>query len=305
MGRTPGSVPVLRRLLEAAGYRLEDRRSGLLAYRSIDRRVVFLVQGPRSPAEVEEELPADTIHRSLVYDLDPGPIAREQASERGMEVLDPSSLGSALGEILLPGPGPTVDEASLAPDRPVEVPARMLPEGELSIRPRLTRSDAQSIAGVDGLRYTLRYVPFYVAPYRVRVPTAQGNPGPASDHLVAVNGLTGRVEIWEAADRELSTDAIDPSEALAPVLTESLAAAAAELALRKRHTVSVDHTEQHGGAIIIERRRVAPGPADLRIGTPVVVRVPHWYGEGTEGRVVLDAVTGSRYLPGDSDLGDA
>ncbi|MCI4357818.1 MAG: hypothetical protein L3J95_05600 [Thermoplasmata archaeon] len=298
------AAPVLRRLLEAAGYRLEDRRSGLLAVRAADRRVVFLVQGRRSPTEVEEELPSDMVHRSLVYDEDPGSIAREIASNRGIEILDACSLGPALGELLLPGPGPAVDDPRLSADRPLEAPAQILPEGELSLRPRLGRPDAEAMSGVDGLRYTLRFVPFFVAPYRVRVATPQGNPGLPSDHLVAVNALSGRVEVWEAADRELSTDALGPIEKLVPVITESMAATSAQEALRKRHTVSVDHTEQHGGAIIIERRRVAPGGSDLRIGTPVLVYVPYWYGEGSEGRIVLDAVTGARRLPGESELID-
>ena len=177
----------------------------------------------------------------------------------------------------------------------------MLPEGELSIRPRLDRSDAQTIAGVDGLRFSLRLVPFFVAPYRVRVATAQGVPGPPSDHLVAVNALSGRVEVWEGQERELSTETLEAANKLPPVLTEEMASAAAEETLRRRHTVSVDHTEQHGGTIIIERRRVAPGLADLRIGAPVLVHVPYWYGEGAEGRVVLNAVTGARRLSGEGE----
>jgi hypothetical protein len=297
-------TPILRRLLEAAGYRLEERRSGLLAVRAGDRRVVLLVDGLRSPAEVEEELPPNMVHKSLVYGEDPGTIARELASSRGLEILDASSLGPALGELLLPGPGPVRNADVEPPTQPLEPPTQILPGGDLSVRPRLGRADAEAIAGVDGLRYTLRLVPFYVAPYRVRIATAQGSPGPPTEHFVAVNALSGRVEVWEADEREISADPLDPADKLAPVLTEVMATSAAEEALRRRHTVSVDHTEQHGGTIIIERRRVAPGPADLRIGTPTLVHVPYWYGEGREGRVVLDAVTGTRRLPGEGDLLD-
>ncbi|HEV2166446.1 MAG TPA: hypothetical protein VGS23_05670 [Thermoplasmata archaeon] len=294
-------TPVLRRLLEAAGYRLEERRSGLLAVRVPDRRVVFLVDGLRSPTEVEDEVPADMVHRTLVYSEDPGAIAREIASNRGLEILDATSLGPALGELLLPPPGPSPDPAALSPDQPLEPPAQMLPEGELSIRPRLDRSDAEAIAGVDGLRYSLRMVPFFVAPYRVRVATAQGVPGPPSDHLVAVNALSGRVEVWEGQERELSTEPLEAAAKLPPVLTEEMAASAAEETLRRRHTVSVDHSEQHGGTIIVERRRVAPGLGDLRIGAPVLVHVPFWYGEGADGRIVLNAVTGARRLAGEGE----
>ena len=302
MARSVSSAPVLRRLLEAAGYRLDDRARGLLAVRPSDRRAVFLVRGIRSPTELEEEFPPDLVHRTLVYEDDPGTIARELASSRRIEILDASSLGPALGELLLPGPGPPSDDGSLSPSSPLEAPAQAFPEGELSVRSRLGRQDAEAMSGVDGLRYTLRWVPYFVAPYRVRVASAQGVPGPTSDHLVAVNALTGRVEVWEPDERELSTEPIDPSSRIAPVLTEPMALGSAEEALRRRHTVSVDHTEQHGGAIIIERRRVAPGPGDLRIGQPVLVHVPYWYGEGTEGRVVLDAVTGAHRAAGDSDV---
>ncbi len=305
MAPVASDTPILRRLLDAAGYRLEERRSGLLAVRGGDRRVVFLVDGLRSPSEVESELPPDMVHKSLVYSEDPGTIARELASNRGIEILDASSLGPALGELLLPGPGPAQTVEIEPPSHPLEPPTQVLPGGDLSVRSRLGRTDAEAISGVDGLRYTLRLVPFYVAPYRVRIATAQGSPGLPTEHFVAVNALSGRVEVWEADEREISTDPLDPSAKLAPVLTEPMAISAAEEALRRRHTVSVDHTEQHGGTIIIERRRVAPGPADLRIGTPALVHVPYWYGEGREGRVVLDAVTGARRLPGEGDLPDA
>ncbi|MCI4329032.1 MAG: hypothetical protein L3J86_05555, partial [Thermoplasmata archaeon] len=60
---------------------------------------------------------------------------------------------------------------------------------------------------------------------------------------------------------------------------------------------SVDHTEQHGGAIVIERRKVPPAVDDLRLGQSVLVHVPYWYAEGPDGRLVLDAVTGTRTVP--------
>ena len=65
--------------------------------------------------------------------------------------------------------------------------------------------------------------------------------------------------------------------------------------------MSVDHSEQQGGALIVERRRIAPGAGDVKIGTAVLVHVPYWYVEGSEGRVVLDAVTGARALPAEPD----
>ncbi|HTT26566.1 MAG TPA: hypothetical protein VMH90_06385, partial [Thermoplasmata archaeon] len=113
----------------------------------------------------------------------------------------------------------------------------------------------------------------------------------------------GRVEVWEPSDRELVTDLPEPSQRLSPTLSEGEAHALAEEAIRRRHSASVDHTEQHGGAVIVERRRVPPGPGDLRIGPAVLVHVPYWYAESTEGRVVLDAVTGVPVVPVEPDPG--
>ena len=289
---------VLRRLLEAAGYRLEDRPKGLRAVRTRDHRAVFLVSGLPSPVEVEAEFPGDVVRRTLVYGEDPGEVARTIASERGIEVLEPSTLGSALGELLLPPTSPEPDwaDVSSAP-APLEPPATVFPEGERIIRPRLGQSEAEALAGVEGYRYSLRLVPFFVTPYRVRVPAAHGIAGPTSDHLIAVNALSGHAEVWEAGEREVTGTLDGPSQRLEPELSEEQSRAIADEAVRKRHTVSVDHTEQHGGALIIERRRVPPGPADIKLGPTVLLHVPYWYVEGPEGRIVLDAVTGARAVP--------
>jgi hypothetical protein len=101
---------VLRRLLEAAGYRLEDRPAGVRAVRARDHRAVFIVAGLRSPIEMESEFPGDAIHRTLIYAEDPGEVARKLAAEHSIEVLGPSALGPGLGELLLPPP--SADSAS-------------------------------------------------------------------------------------------------------------------------------------------------------------------------------------------------
>lgn len=301
---SPGGAagPALRRLLEAAGYRLEDRPTGLRAVRARDHRAVFLVSGLRSPVEVESEFPGDVVHRTLVYAEEPGEVARKIASERGIEVLDPSTLGPALGEILLPSPTQTpTDDEEPAPRVALEPPATVFPEGERIILPRLGQAEAEALAGVEGCRYSLRLVPFYVTPYRVRVTSAHGGTGATSDHLIAVNALTGHAEVWEAGEREVTGALEVASQRLEPDLSEDQSRAIAEEAVRKRHTVSVDHSEQHGGALVIERRRVPPGPGDLKLGPTVLLHVPYWYVEGPEGRVVLDAVTGARALPDEGE----
>ncbi|HEV2230587.1 MAG TPA: hypothetical protein VGS18_00145 [Thermoplasmata archaeon] len=302
MSTEPRTPAILRRLLEAAGYRLEDRPPGVLAVRGRDRRGILIVDGRRAPTELEGEFPPDLIHRTLLYSEDPGSLARELASSRGFEILDGSSLGPALGELLLPGPEAAPTPPPEAGSTTLEPPALVVPQGDCSVRPRLERRDAEAMAGVEGYRCTLRWIPHFVAPYRVRTATARGASGPASDHVVAVNALTGKVEIWEPNDRELVAGLVGPGARSSPALSEAEARELAEVAIRRRHTVSVDHTEQHAGAIVIERRRLPPGPDDLRLGPSVVVYVPYWYLEGRDGRIVLDAVTGARATPTESEL---
>lgn len=303
MSHPPPTPPVLRRLLEAAGYRLEDRPNAVRAVRSRDHRAVLIVEGLPSPAEIDIEFPGDAVHRTIVYSEDPGSVARSIASERGVEVLDPSTLGSALGELLLPGPEASArGEEDPALTAPLVPPPLLFPEGERTVRPRLGQSDAEALAGVDGYRSTLRLIPFFVAAYRVRVATAHGGRSPPADHLVAINALSGLAEFWEPGERELSADLEEPHQRLAPQLTPEQARTAAEEAVRRRHTVSVDHTEQHGGALVIERRRMPPGSDDLALAPAVLVHVPFWYMEGPDGRVVLDAVSGARATVADPDI---
>jgi hypothetical protein len=296
MATPPAASGTLRRLFDAAGYRVDDRPAGLRAYRPRDRRAVLVVRGMPAPTDVEPEFPPDAIHRTVIYAEDPAEAAKSLGAEHGIEVLGPTNLGPALGELLLPPPEAPVSE-ELENAAPVEPPAQAIPEGERTVRPRLGRRDAEALAGLDGVRFSLRLIPFYVAPYRVRIPTPHGRPGPTSDHLVAVNALNGLVEIWEAGERELVKEVDEPHQRLDPVLTDAEARQVAESTIRRRHTVSVDHTEQHGGAIVIERRKVPPAAEDVRIGVSVLVHVPYWYAEGSDGRLVLDAVTGTRTAP--------
>ncbi|MGP8078496.1 MAG: hypothetical protein ACLQD8_02905 [Thermoplasmata archaeon] len=293
MARISPSSSALGRLLSAAGYRIETRDEATVAVRLRDHRAVVIATSARSPAELETLFPSDSVHRTVVYDDDPGPTARAAAADRGIEVIDPSTLGPALGEILLPpspGSGPNADPFEL------EGPFPLAAGQSRTIRPRIGRAEAEAIAGVDGTRYTLRLVPYYVAPYRVRSPSPHGEAGPVLRRLVAVNATTRRAEVWEEGDREIVPEITEPHQRLQPQLSESVARPIAIDAIRRHHAVRVDHTEQHGGALVIETRRVSPTPDDVRVGPFALLYVPHWYAEGMEGRVVLDAVTGHRIV---------
>ncbi len=295
MARSPPPSSVLGRLLGAAGYRVEGRGEATLAVRARDHRAVVIVSCVRSPTEIEGLFPPDVVHRTIVYDDEPGEVARGLASERGIEVLEPSTLSSALGEILLPGPSGPADEPEAPGDSaPLEPPFAITLEGQRTVRPRIGRTEAVALAGVDGPRYLLRLVPFYVAAYRVRPASPSGGAGSVQRQLVAVNAVTRRAEIWDDGERELVEGLDEPHQSLAPQVTESQAVPLALEAIRRHHTVHVEHTEQHGGALVIETRRIPPSADDIRLGPFVLLLVPHWYAEGNEGRIVLDAVTGRR-----------
>ncbi len=300
MRRIAPPSSVLGRLLSAAGYRVEARGEATLAVRARDHRAVVIVASVRSPTEIEGLFPGDAVQRTIVYDDEPGEVARSLAADRGIEVLDPSTLGSALGEILLPGPGALGEEAEGTGDAgPLEPPFAITLEGQRTVRPRIGRDEAEALAGVDGPRYLLRLVPFFVAAYRVRPASPDGGAGPVQRQLVAVNAVTRRAEVWDEGERELVDHLEEPHQSLAPQLTEAQAVPLAIDTIRQHHTVRVEHTEQHGGALVIETRRMPPSADDIRLGPFVLLFVPHWYAEGREGRVVLDAVTGRRAVPPD------
>jgi hypothetical protein len=291
--------PLLRRVLMAAGYHLEDRPLGLRAIRRADRRAVFVVASASSIEEIATEFPDECVRRTIVCAEEPGEPARAWAAEHGLEVLVPETLGSALGEMLLLGP--PVESAETPPPGPVTMPPLAFPNQERTIRPRLTREDAERVAGVDGFRYTLRLVPYYVFAYRVRTAAPHGGAGPVSDHLAAVSAISGKVEYWENREPEFVAEIEEPHQRLEPSVMEEAARRAAEDSTRRRHTVSVDHSEQHGGALIIERRRVPPGPEDLQFSPPVLIHCPYWYVESADGRVVLDAVAGTKTPESEAD----
>jgi hypothetical protein len=261
-----------------------------------------IVSSSRSPAQVEGLFPPDTVYRTIVYDDDPGAVARTLAADRGIEVLDPSTLGSALGELLLPPP-PGPGESSETGDGGalLEPPFGFAAEGQRTVRPRIDREEAEALAGVESPRYTLRLVPFFVAAYRVRTASPHGGVGPVLRQLVAVNAVSRRAEVWDDGERELVAEIDVPHQQLSPQMTEAQAVPLATEAIRRHHTIRVDHTEQHGGALVIESRRILPSPDDVRLGPFVLLYVPHWYAQGEDGRVVLDAVTGQRRAGPESD----
>jgi hypothetical protein len=289
----PAASSVLARLLTAAGYRVEYRSDAVVATRIRDRRAVVVAPSSRSPVEVESLFPPDSMHRTLVYDEDPGAAARGVAADRGIEVVDPSTLGSALGEILLPSIVGAPDDEGPALDAPFS----LLPEGARIVRPRIGRAEAEILAGVDGPRFTLRLLPYFVAPYRVRPASPYGARASTLDRTVAVHAVARQAEIWDDGDRELVASLDLPHQFVAPELSLAEAHGIAMDAIRRHHVVHVDHTEQHGGALVIETRRVPPSADDIRLGPLQLVYLPHWYAEGHDGRVVLDAVTGRRTLP--------
>jgi hypothetical protein len=297
MSRGTAHSSALGRLLVAAGYRLDPRSEATVAVRARDHRAVVIARTGRAPSELETLFPADSVHRSLVYDDDPGPAIRAAAADRGIEVIDPSTLGPALGEILLPPPN---DGGGEGGGSDLEGPFVLSPEGAQTIRPRIGRAEAEALAGVDGTRYTLRLVPYFVAPYRVRSPSPHGQAGPILRRLVAVNATTRRAEVWEDGEREVVAGIPEPHQRLEPQLGESAARPIAIDAVRRHHAVRVDHTEQHSGALVIETRRVFPSPDDIRLGWFALLYVPHWYAEGSSGRIVLDAVTGRRVAGSDA-----
>ncbi len=289
----PTPLPLLKRLLEAAGYRVEVRPEALVALRSEDHRVVLLDRTRRSAADLEPLCPPDTARRAIVYAQDPGEALRAAAAERGIEVLDPSSLGPALGEMLLPPSRAAPAAEVLEPlVDPLDVPFPVLPSDARIVRPRIDRREAEIRAALRDARYTLRLVPYFVAAYRVRTVAADGGPGPVSHRLVAINATTRVPEIWEEGERELAEEIAGPAQRLAPQLAEPLALNLAVEAVRRHHAVRVDHTEQHSGALVIESRRVLPAVQDVRLGPLTLLYVPFWYAEGSGGRVVLDAVNG-------------
>ncbi|MFY9717867.1 MAG: hypothetical protein WAK40_08080 [Thermoplasmata archaeon] len=298
MGRTaPNSSPLVRLLL-AAGYRIDPRGEAMVAVRARDHRAVVVARSDRSPVELEPLFPPGSVRRCIVYDDDPGPEVRRSAAELGIEIIDPSTLGPALGEILLP---PSSENSPTADSEELEGPFPLSPGNARTIRPRIGRGEAQALARVEGPRYTLRLVPYLVAPYRVRSPSPHGEAGPVLRQLIAVNATTRRAEVWMEADREIVAEISEPHQQLEPQLSEGLARPIAVDAIRRHHAIRVDHTEQHGGALVIETRRVSPSPDDVRLGPFTLLYVPHWYAEGMEGRVILDAVTGHR-IAGPNDV---
>ncbi len=299
-------LPLLKRLFEAAGYHVELRAEALLAVRSEDHRAVVVDRGRRTPSSLEPLFPDDSVRRTLLYEEEPGASVRSEAAGRGIEVLESSALGPALGEMLLPAPRePPAPMGSEGAEDALDAPFPVLPAEARVVRARIDRAEAEALAGLREARYLLRLVPYYVAAYRVRTGGPDGSPGPIAHRLVAVNAVTRAVEIWEEGERELAGEPDAAVPRLSPLVGEAAAASLAVEVVRRHHAGRIDHTEQHSGALVIESRRVLPSLRNVRMGPLALLYVPFWYAEGSAGRVVLDAVSGRLVEPGDAGDGRA
>lgn len=317
-----GPSAFVQRLLASAGFSVERHQGLWRAVRESDGRAVLLLAGAELPAGFSQIFPGQCRSRWVLFGSTPSAEERDRLHMDGVSFIEPDTLSERIGEVLLPSSGAEREEpvpralppARLPsirehdgrerlmtdpgpfPEEPSSLPAELWP-GERIVRPRLSEDDALRLAWsrLVPFRVTLVLIPYYLFEYTLRQEERRSNEAP---RLLAVQGIDGTTESWAMGDRELVGMLPTPHRRREPVLSSDEARDFALRAALEANISHVDHTEQRGGALIIERRRVAPQEDDVRLGPAVMLHVPFWVVDGADGRLVFDAVTGAALAAG-------
>ncbi len=165
--------------------------------------------------------------------------------------------------------------------------------GELIMKPRMTINEVSEISKkiVQGFRFDLELIPYYVFEYSCELMVEGHNTPQISSGIIAVNGLTNSAERWNFPFEtviELETT----HTKLEPKVDENKAfetARETSIALNTREIQTVD---DRGAVTIYEKKKVSPKEGAIDINRRGLIYLPVWCVEGSNGVMIINATTG-------------
>jgi hypothetical protein len=191
--------------------------------------------------------------------------------------------------------GPDMPDISLEVE-PVPIGNSLTSEedsGELIMKPRMTINEVSEISKkiVQGFRFDLELIPYYVFEYSCELMVEGQNTPQISSGIIAVNGLTNSAESWNFPFEtviELETT----HTKLEPKVDENKAFVTAKETSIALNTREIQTVDDRGAVTIYEKKKVSPKEGAIDINRRGLIYLPVWCVEGSNGVMIINATTG-------------
>jgi len=278
---------ILRRILKARGYELEDTGNWLVAKKDGMRiNIGFLSRDMLDKKELESLKGKKIVVPLDDYSFD---------DVKDIVVLNKKELGDEFAQILLG----EMDFSSaniyklLADDKTWDdiTVQRMGDYGESIIKPVMTFKDVMELSKktVEGFRYILELVPHYL--FRFSCELNLEDEQIKKSGLISVNALTKKCEIWNR-DFETISMLEHAHKKLEPKLGEKEALALAKRCALEKSTTVVERVKEKEHTVVMEDKRIGPKDDELTVEGEGLLYLPIWCVEGTNGVMIVDAAAG-------------
>lgn len=164
---------------------------------------------------------------------------------------------------------------------------------ELIMKPRMTINEVSEISKkiVQGFRFDLELIPYYVFEYSCELLVEGQNTPQISSGIIAVNGLTNSAESWNFPF-ETVVELETTHTKLEPKVDESKAFITAKETSIALNTREIQTVDDRGAVTIYEKKKVSPKEGAIEINRRGLIYLPVWCVEGSNGVMIINATTG-------------
>jgi hypothetical protein len=298
---------MVKKILRSYSYNvLEDREGDLFVARK-DERLIMVGTGPEDNASLGDyingflsstsDFKGQRVVATLAYPVPDNVL--KLADEQGVAIWDHRTLESELGRLSMKDISQDEykpDEGEYTPqidDFTPSMETKVKDWGEQIMRPKLTLDDMTELAKytIRGFRYELEVVPYYVFEYSCEIVIDGKAGGERKLGLIGVNALSGDYELWKTRF-ELVPELQWAHTKLEPKLDGEKAEHIARDGVNTEHTNEVENVVDRGTALIMEKRKVQPKEGSVLLRRKGLIYLPVWCAEGSNGVMLVNAVTG-------------
>ncbi len=138
---------------------------------------------------------------------------------------------------------------------------------------------------------TLKLIPYFLFEYSLKVIIEGTMEERFSSGIIAIDGETGKYEIWKMGYETTSKIEIQHVR-VEPLISLEKAKSAAVDGLKKEYTREKEITLDDSTVTIIEKRKMRPLESSIKTNYMGLYYLPVWEATGKEGKVRINAATG-------------
>jgi hypothetical protein len=296
---------MIRKILKSYSYDVvEDRGGGIFVARK-DSRLVMVTLAPDADGSLFEfvqdfikstdDFRGQRVVATLLASIPMDVI--KLAEEHGIAVWDRNTLESEAGRLVMKeliekeDAEPAEETVGYSPEPSMET--KVKDWGEQIVKPRITMEDVTELAKytIRGFRYELELVPYYIFEFTCDVVTDGKDACDRKFGLVGVNALNGESEQWKTRF-ELVPELQWTHTKLEPKIDVEKSEHIAREGVVSINSSDIEHVSDKGTALIIEKKKVRPKEGAVALKRKGLVYLPVWCVEGSNGVMLVNAVTG-------------